>query len=157
MRLLAAEEYGLRCMLQLCRLDSGQTMTIPQLSKAEGMSASYVGRIVRELRLAGLVHATRGQAGGYRLSRPGAHITVSQVLRTFDGELFGEGFCQQHSGSEADCVHRGDCAISTLWLLVNDAIGDLLQRITLDALICRESTLLESIASNSAFVLPLNS
>jgi Rrf2 family protein len=42
---------------------------------------------VRDLRTAGLVTATRGQAGGYRLARPAAEIAMTEAVRALEGPI----------------------------------------------------------------------
>ena len=59
MKLTTQEEYGLRCLLQLARKDTG-SLTIPELSRREGMSPANVAKIMRLLRRAGFVRSTRG-------------------------------------------------------------------------------------------------
>ena len=39
------------------------------------------------MRRAGLVTATRGQAGGYRLARPAAEIAMTDAVRALEGPL----------------------------------------------------------------------
>ena len=79
MKLTTQEEYGLRCLLQLAR-DGGRSLTIPELSRQEGISAANVAKIMRVLRRAGFVRSTRGQSGGYALARPAEQIMVGEVL-----------------------------------------------------------------------------
>ena len=75
MQLLAQEEYGLRCLLELARHDT-KPRTIQQIASAEGLSPDYAAKLLRELRRGGLVESTRGAAGGYRLARSADTITA---------------------------------------------------------------------------------
>ena len=70
MQLLATEEYGLRCLVQVARHTAPQPITIPEIAAAEGLSPEYAAKLLRALRQAELVVSTRGAGGGYRLSRP---------------------------------------------------------------------------------------
>jgi Rrf2 family protein len=78
MKLSSQEEYGLRCLLQVAR--SGESLTIAELSRLEGISSPNVAKILRVLRRGGFLKATRGQAGGYTLARPADQIAVGDVL-----------------------------------------------------------------------------
>ena len=69
MKLSAQEEYGLRCLLALARVEPGRSLTVPQIAEAEHISAPNVAKLLRVLRRAGYVAALRGQAGGYTLAR----------------------------------------------------------------------------------------
>ena len=80
MKITAQEEYGLRCLLRLARAEDGQSLTIPEIAAAEGLSVPYVAKLLSVLRQAGLIESVRGRAGGYRLARPPAEIGLGSVL-----------------------------------------------------------------------------
>ena len=75
MHLLAQEEYGLRCLVQLARHRDSTPLTIPEIAAAEGLSPEYTAKLMRALRQGGLVMSTRGAAGGYRLARRAEEVT----------------------------------------------------------------------------------
>jgi Rrf2 family protein len=137
MKLSTQEEYGLRCLLQLARTDTG-SLTIPELSRREGISAPNVAKIMRELRKAGFVLSSRGQAGGYALSRPADDIVVGEVLSSLGGRMFDSSFCQRHAGVEDSCTHLGDCSIRPVLRHVQEAIDQVLDRLTLRSLLRSE-------------------
>ena len=85
MQLLAQEEYGLRCLLQVAQQRGSDPLSIQAVAEAEGLSPEYAAKLMRALRQAGLVQSTRGAAGGYRLSRPPASITVWDVIQALGG------------------------------------------------------------------------
>ena len=64
MKLSAQEEYGLRCLLQLARHAPGESLAIPEISQAEGITHHNVAKLLRILRQGGIVASARGQAGG---------------------------------------------------------------------------------------------
>jgi len=136
MKLTTQEEYGLRCLLQLAR--AGGTLTIPELGKREGISAANVAKIMRVLRRAGFVSSTRGQAGGYALARPADQIAVSDVIARLGGPMYDSTFCQRHSGVELSCAHLGDCSIRPVLRHVQEAIDEVLGRLTLASLLRSE-------------------
>ena len=81
MQFSAQEEYGLRCLLRLAAR-GGDSMTIPEISQAEGISVPYVAKLMRFLRDGGIVTSERGQSGGYRLARPASESTGSLASPT---------------------------------------------------------------------------
>ena len=131
MQLLAQEEYGLRCLLQVAGREGTKPLTIPEISQAEGLSAEYTGKLMRALRQSGLVVSTRGAGGGYLLSRPATEITPWDVIRGLGGSFFEDGFCETHPGKLRDCVHSPDCSIRSLWQRVESAVFDVLGSVTL--------------------------
>jgi Rrf2 family protein len=113
-------------------------MTIPEISRAEGITPDYVAKLMRVLRRGGLVKSIRGQAGGYALALPSDQIKVSQVLAVLGGQLFESGFCDRFSGIEKLCTHTTDCSIRSLWRAVQQAVDQVLSKTTLKDLLCNE-------------------
>ncbi len=141
MRFTAGEEYGLRCLLRLGRQGPEGSLTISEISRAEGISVPYVGKIMRLLRRGGFVQSTRGKAGGYNLSRPAGRILLRELLDLLGGRLFEPGFCDRHSGAGAVCTNSTDCSIRSLWQAVQLVIDHVLDRITLGDLLRTEQTM----------------
>ena len=134
MQLLASEEYGLRCLLQVARGASGATVSISQIADAEGLSPEYTAKLLRVLRLGGLVESVRGSEGGYRLSRPAEQISVWSALEVLGGAFFSEQFCECHGGQQRKCVRSSDCGLRALWRAVQAALRDSRARIHLSDL-----------------------
>ena len=61
------------------------TGTIREIAERHGIPERYLVQILLQLKGAGLVASTRGAAGGYRLARPAASISLSEVLAAVDG------------------------------------------------------------------------
>jgi len=131
MKFSSQEEYGLRCLLQLARRGSDASMTISEISEAEGLSSSYVAKLLRILRLSGFVESVRGQEGGYTLSRTPEAIQISDVLAALGGRFYKPGFCDHFTGKEEICAHTFSCSIRPLWHRVQTAIDSVLDRTTL--------------------------
>ena len=147
MKLSTQEEYGLRCLLQIGRHEdlTGGSLTIPEISRIEGLSAPNVAKLLRILRIEGYVESERGQTGGYRLSRPADQILISDVLATLGGPLFGPEFCEDHAGQAELCTHSIDCSIRSLWHTVQSIVDQVLNKITLKDLLCGERELNSSL------------
>ena len=131
MKISAQDEYGLRILLRIARSESEEGLSIPQLSEAEGMSASYVAKLTRTLRLAGFIQSTPGQKGGYVLSRPAEEIRIGEALRALGGALFDEDFCNSHSGAFRICTNSVDCSVRSLWKIIQYAVDHVLGQVTI--------------------------
>jgi Rrf2 family protein len=142
MKLASNEEYGLRCLLRLAQGGDGASLTIPEISSAEGISQAYVAKLLRTLRRGGFVKAARGNVGGYRLSQPASQIVLGRVMDVLGGRLFESNFCEAHSGQAANCVRSTDCSVRVLWSKVQAAIDRVLDRTTLDDLLRNESQMI---------------
>jgi len=141
MRFTANEEYGLRCLLRLGRQGPEGSLTIPEISRAEGISTPYVAKIMRLLRRAGFVQSTRGKAGGYSLARPADQILIGELLVLLGGRLFEPDFCERHAGVENICTNDVDCSIRSLWRAVQLVVDHVLSKITLGDLLRNEQTM----------------
>ncbi len=141
MHILALEEYGLRCLIQVALRDAEGPVTAKAIARAEGMGPEYVARIMGTLRAGGLVESTRGAGGGYRLARPASEINVWDAITVLGGEFFPEGFCDCHPGRRKECIHVTDCSIRALWRKTEGVLRGALERISLKELARDERTM----------------
>jgi Rrf2 family protein len=137
-KLSSQEEFGLRCLLQVARAGEGKSLTIAELSRLEGISSPSVAKIMRVLRKTGFVKSTRGQSGGYTISRPVDQISVGEVLAALGGRLYDSGFCERHSGSSSSCTHLPDCSIRPVLRQLQTTVDQVLGVLTLKSLLCSE-------------------
>jgi Rrf2 family protein len=156
MKLTSHDEYGLRCLIRLGQEGPGGRLTIPEISRAEGISEAYAGKLLRILRLGGFVTAARGP-GGYSLARPASQIVLGDVMAVLGGRLFESDFCETHSGQMQSCVHSVGCSLRALWRRVQAAVDDVLEKTTLQDLLRNERQMiawvkgLEEFTSRSAW------
>lgn len=139
MKLSAQEEYGLRCLLFMARQGETKSHSIPEISRAEGLSVPNVAKLMRILRMGGLVSSVRGQAGGYTLSRAADQVTVAEVMALLGGNLYSSSFCVRHSGLERVCTHSSDCSMRHLWSTIQKTLDAILTKLTLRDLLSAES------------------
>jgi Rrf2 family protein len=135
MKLSANEEYGIRCLLHIARVGDAGYVTIPEISRAEGITPPYVAKLLRILRRSGFIASVRGKAGGYSLSRPSDQIVLGEVLGALGGRLYEPGFCDRHSGDANICTHTVECSVRSLWQTVQHAVDRVLSNMTLKDLI----------------------
>lgn len=136
MKLSAQEEYGLRCLLQLARNETGTSLTIPEISQAEGITTHNVAKLLRILRQEGIVESARGQHGGYTLTRIPDQILVRDVLAVLGGRLYEPSFCEHFSGSEENCTHSlAVCSVRSLWGRIQGAVDQAVGELTLQDLL----------------------
>jgi len=136
----AKTEYGVRLMVELGRHGDGpQPVSLKTLAAAEQLPLSYLEHVVAALKRAGLVTASRGAHGGYRLSRAPEQITMDDVVSALEGtiapmECFGTG--ERH---RVICSHEGtlnhQCATRLLWTRVQGGVIRALQTTTLADLV----------------------
>ncbi|HRE09550.1 MAG TPA: Rrf2 family transcriptional regulator [Ignavibacteria bacterium] len=147
MKFSTQEEYGLRCLLRVAGEKGEKGLTIPEISKAEGITTHNTAKILRALRLGGFLASSRGQIGGYTLSRPADEILVKDVLDFLGGKLFDAEFCNDHSGSDNICTHSVDCSIRSLWQMLQNAVDGVLKNMTIKDLLAKEDSAVTQFAS----------
>lgn len=138
MKITAQEEYGLRLLIRIASCKDSEGMSIPQLSEAEGISPHYVAKLTRILRLGGFINSTPGYKGGYVLSMPSNEIIINRVLKALGGSLFDSAFCGSHAGAMKLCTHSVDCSSRSLWQMIQFTVDQLLDKVSLHDLVCRE-------------------
>ena len=135
MKFSSQEEYGLRCLIQIARTAKPGGLTIPEISRAEGLSQTHVAKLLMILRKDGFIVAARGQAGGYTLARTANQISVGQVLESLGGKLYDGEFCERHRGQGEICRHAVDCSVRSVWQIIQQAVDDVVNGISLADLI----------------------
>lgn len=137
--LTSSVEYGIHCLLWLVDPDSGQPSS-RDLAELQGVSPSFLAKIFPKLEKAGLVLATEGVRGGYRLARNPSDITVLDIVDAIEGEkpLFEcqeiRERCAVFGGSAPQWATNGVCAIHAAILRAEKAMRDSLAEETLASL-----------------------
>jgi len=90
-----------------------------------------VAKLLKALAHAGLVTATRGAAGGYRLARSATAISIAEVVAAIDGDI-GLTQCSVHV---AECERTTYCPTRPHWAPINRAVGQALAAVSLNAMI----------------------
>jgi len=78
-------KYALRILVRLASAEPGEFVPGRALSDDTEVSADYLAKLLVALRNAGLVEATRGRGGGYRLVPTAAEVRLIDVVEVFEG------------------------------------------------------------------------
>ena len=120
-------DYAVRALLELAAIGPDEVLSRQDLAAAQAIPSRYLEAILGRLRQPGLVVATRGSAGGYRLARPASEITVAEVSRAVDGPLT---LVQGRRPGEIDYVgnarHLGD-----LWVGMRAAVRSVMEAVSI--------------------------
>lgn len=87
MRVTARSDYAIRALLELAAATEPTPIRADAIAQAQAIPAKFLENLLSDLRRARLVASQRGIAGGYRLARPPASITLADVIRAVDGPL----------------------------------------------------------------------
>jgi len=136
MKLSTQEEYGLRCLIRIARFyEMGKALTIPEISRGEGITEHTTAKILRALRLGGFIESARGHLGGYTLAFNPNDILIGNVLNMLGGKLYDETFCASHSKGDILCTTTSDCTIRSLWVKIQSSVDAVLDGMHLSDLI----------------------
>lgn len=126
-------KYGLKALVDLARLDPGETAFITEIASRNNIPKKFLDTILLELRNSGILRSKKGPGGGYSLSRPASEIRIGQVVRTLDGPL-APIRCASRTAYEIcdDCNDPETCEVRHSMTIVRDAVSDILDTMTLE-------------------------
>jgi Rrf2 family protein len=78
-------EWLLHCATTLAQLEPGATASAAQLAAYYDLPAAYLAKQLQALVRAGVLAATTGPRGGFRLAGDTADITLLQIVEAVDG------------------------------------------------------------------------
>lgn len=91
------------------------------------VAAPTVSKLLKQLVKSGLIESIRGAHGGYRLARKPEQITVADVVSALEGPI-ALTQCAVHDGG---CSIESHCGVRGNWRLINTAIRQALESVTL--------------------------
>lgn len=122
MRMSSKGRYAVVAILDVAENAGSRPVSLADVAVRQRISLSYLEQLFAMLRRAGLVAASRGPGGGYRLQRPASEITVGQVFQAVeDGNGSGE------NGSRDWSVGLG----ADLWSSLDAHVERFLAKVTL--------------------------
>ena len=139
MRFSQKTEYALRALIELgSRRDEGVPIPSRQIAERQKIPERFCEQILADLRRSGLVESQRGAAGGVRLVRDPAGVTVSEVVEVVEGPVITQACLDPFDDEARTQAHS---ALQELWLDVQITIRDRLARVTLADLVARQAEL----------------
>lgn len=135
MKFSTQEEYSIRLLIRLAKYHKiGISLTIPELSKVEGITQHNTAKLLRLLRIGGFIESERGANGGYYLARNPDKIKIIDVLNFFGGRLYDDSFCNIYAGENDICNNSVDCSLRSLWRIIQNSIDNAIKDLTLQEL-----------------------
>jgi Rrf2 family iron-sulfur cluster assembly transcriptional regulator len=122
MRLTTKGKYAVTALLDLSLHQSAKDfIALSQIAERQAMPISYLEQLFRNLRKSGIVQASRGPKGGYRLSRSSTEINISEVVASVEDSLDAT-----QCGGTADCHSGTRCLAHDLWSQLNTQVDNFL-------------------------------
>lgn len=112
MDLTTKGRYAVTAMADIARQgDSSSAVPLSQVAERQHLPLSYLEQIFVGLRRAGLVESARGRAGGYRLSRPAAEISVAAIMAAVEEDTD----FTRCAADDVHCLGDSPCLTHRLW------------------------------------------
>ena len=132
MRISTKGRYAMQLMLDLARYNTGEPISLKDISKRQEISEKYLEQIISLLNKGGFVRSVRGAQGGYLLNRDPKDYKVGEILRITEGDLAPVACLDQNS---IECEKRTGCATVRLWQMIDDAVSSVVDKVTLQDLL----------------------
>ena len=123
-------DYGVIVATHLAAFSERQA-TAAAVADETRLPRATVAKLLKTLAHAGLVTATRGPSGGYRLARAAKAISIAEVVAAIDGDI-GLTQCSVHV---PECSRTTYCPTRPHWAPINRAVEEALKAVSLDAMI----------------------
>ena len=122
-------KYALKALVNLARAPAGTSIFGHDLAQRAAIPSHYLSKVMTALRNAGLVDATRGLGGGYRLSKPANQILVEEAVRLFERGSNDPGCILAEN---PECSDRTPCSAHDAWKILRGAYVEFLNSTTID-------------------------
>lgn len=132
MRLTAQTDYAvvmLAAAARHCGVSGRLNATL--LADETGLPLPTVQKLVSRLSAAGLIESARGTGGGFRLSRPPAAISLTDIIEAIEGPIAMTACMEE---GRHDCAIEASCAVRPHWGAVNGVVRGALAGVTLASL-----------------------
>ncbi|MEN0105109.1 MAG: Rrf2 family transcriptional regulator [Pseudomonas sp.] len=133
----AGVEYGIHCMLWLTdEKGDSREASVRALAELQGVPQELLAKIFTRLAKAGLVAATAGVRGGFKLAKPADEISMLDIVQAIDGEksIFDcrnvRARCAVFDGSPPDWALAGTCGVHSVMLTAQQRMEEALAQQT---------------------------
>jgi Rrf2 family transcriptional regulator, iron-sulfur cluster assembly transcription factor len=138
-RLTRGTDYGARGVIYLAKQPMDAVALVGDIAREEGVSESYLAKILQDLAKGGILRSHRGAKGGFSLARPPEQITLRDIVELIEGPI---ALCRCLASWES-CDIMDTCALHPVMRRAQDQMLSVLESTTLRDLASREMTLLQ--------------
>lgn len=122
--------YGIRAMVALARAPVDERLSVRAIAAEQAIPASFLPQVMTDLVRARLVIAMTGRAGGYRLARQAAAISILDIVVAVEGPGQDRGCILRN----AACLAGGECAAHAVVAEARTAVTERLRTSSLASL-----------------------
>lgn len=128
MKVSTKGRYALRLMADLAAHNTGEWVRLKEISERQAISVKYLEQIIPLLTRAKLVKSSRGNSGGYRLTRSPQEYTAGEILRATEGDLSPIA-CLEDTPNQ--CPRSQNCVTLSFWAGMKKIINEYADGVTL--------------------------
>ncbi|MGC4001352.1 MAG: Rrf2 family transcriptional regulator [Anaeromyxobacter sp.] len=122
----ASTTHALRAVAWLAS-SAGEAVLGRDLARRLKIPPDYLSKVLATLARAGVLSATRGAKGGYRLARPAERIRLVEVVTPFEGKRARTGCLLR---PDRPCRGSSTCSAHVSWEGVNETYRAFLEKTT---------------------------
>ena len=133
MKLTTRGKYAVTALLDLTiNQEENKFISLSKIAERQDLPITYLEQLFLNLRSSGIVEASRGPSGGYRLTRPSSEINLFQVISSVEGKMDAT-----QCGGTADCHSGSRCLAHDLWTALTQHVDNFLLERSLDDVILK--------------------
>lgn len=129
MRISTKGRYALQIMMDLAKNNTDEYVSLKDIAERQQISMKYLEKIVSILNKAGYVQSSRGNNGGYKLSKEAKAYRVGDILKVAEGDL-SPIECVQ-----GNCDKKCECKTFPFWQGLDNVIEEYVNSKTLEDLV----------------------
>jgi Rrf2 family protein len=124
--------YAMIALIRLAREYGNGAILISDIAKSENIPQRFLENILLELKKLGYLGSKLGKSGGYYLLRKPQDITLSEIIRHFEGTIAMLSCVSEKSYQPCEfCKDEALCKIRTVFKELRDNTFELLSKTTL--------------------------
>lgn len=128
--------YALVALTFLAKEVNEQAILSTEISKSEKIPQRFLENILLELKKIGVVGSKRGKSGGYYLTRKPEEITLSDIVRHFEGAISMLYCISEKNYQPCEfCKDEKSCKIRNVFSEIRESTLQILNKTTLKDLI----------------------
>ncbi len=120
LRISRKSDYGLLFLAYLAKFYNIRLVSLTEVARKNNLPLPYLRQLAQTLHTAGFITSKEGLHGGYKLAKPPAAITVSAVVKLFEGKLAPVACLEVGESCAAESV----CTTQKIWKTL---YGDMLK------------------------------
>ena len=121
-------DYAVRALAYLAGQAGGRIVSRVEIEKNQGIPASYLSKIMKDLVAGGLVESHIGSKGGFSLARAAQTISLKEVYEAVERRLVLMDCLEQ---GELYCSYCGVCTQRPVWDNVQSLVADYLGKVSI--------------------------